>query len=169
MYFCSDYTETRGATERLMNQSTRQVWKIIFQSNVNYTSILIRWKKNLKCLNYLIVVLLTFGVQLSYTWPHCVLNFYIPLFYTFPRPRTILDAFIGGTKVIEKGIICYDFATPTKLSLSLFISVVPLEDVVLKWEIVKTHDIQLQISFTAKDFNYLWTYLYLKQLKYHHI
>lgn len=71
--------------------------------------------------------------------------------------------------MIEKGIICYDFATPTKLSLSLFISVVPLEDVVLKWEIVKTHDIQLQISFTAKDFNYLWTYLYLKQLKYHHI
>lgn len=71
--------------------------------------------------------------------------------------------------MLEKGIICYDFATPPKLSHSLFISVVPLEDVVLKWEIVETHDSQLQISVTAMDFHYLWTHLYLKELKYHHI
>lgn len=45
---------------------------------------------------------------------------------------------MGKHKVIEKGIICYDFATSTKLSLSLFISFVPLEDVMLKLEIVKT-------------------------------
>lgn len=45
---------------------------------------------------------------------------------------TISDAFTGRPKVIEKGIICYDFATPSKLSHSLFISVVLLEDVVVK-------------------------------------
>lgn len=61
------------------------------------------------------------------------------------KKKTISDAFTGRPRVIEKGIICYDFATPTKLSHSLFISVVPWEDVVLKWEILKRHDSQLQI------------------------
>lgn len=103
MYFCSDYTETRGTTERLMNQSTRQVWKIIFQSNVNYTSILIRWKKNLKCLNYLIVVLLTSWCTIILHLTSLCPQFLYSFILYFPETQDYFRCFYWRNQSDRKG------------------------------------------------------------------